>query len=135
MALEPDGRVVLAGIARPSGTTYPTDVALARFLASAPQVGSFTASPNPVLSGSSLTLTASNITDGNPNSTVTQVAFYYIDGSGTQQLLGYGTQTSPGVWTFTFTVNLAPGTYTLAAQATDSFGAIGDPFAIALTVQ
>jgi uncharacterized delta-60 repeat protein len=134
MALQQDGRLVLAGYARPSTNTYPTDVALVRFLASAPQVGSFTASPNPVLSGSSLTLTASNITDGNPNSTITQVAFYYIDGSGTQQLLGYGTQTSAGVWTFTFTVSLAPGSYTLFAQAEDNFGVFGDLAALSLQV-
>ena len=108
---------------------------MARFLPSAPQVGSFAASAYTVSSGSSVTLTASNISDGNPGATVTQVAFYYVDGSGNQQLLGYGTQTSPGVWTFSFTVSLAPGSYTLYAQATDSFGAVGDPVALTLTVQ
>jgi uncharacterized delta-60 repeat protein len=135
MALQPDGRVIVAGYVRPSGNTYPTDVALCRFLASAPQVGAFAASASTVTSGSSVTLTASNISDGNPGATVTQVAFYYVDSSGTQQLLGYGTQSSPGVWTFTFTISLAPGTYTLFAQATDSFGALGDPVALTLTVQ
>ncbi len=134
MALQPDGRVVLAGIARPSGTTYPTDVVLARFLASAPQIGSFTATPNPVTSGGSTTLTVSNMTDGNPNSTITQVAFYYFDASGTQQQLGTATQTSPGVWALTVTVSLAPGTYTLYAQAEDSYGVVGDPFPTALQV-
>jgi hypothetical protein len=36
---------------------------------------------------------------------------------GTETLLGlgYATQTSPGVWTFSLTVNLTPGTYTLFA--------------------
>jgi uncharacterized delta-60 repeat protein len=126
MALEPDGRLVLAG------TTG--EVALVRFLGSAPQVGSFTASPNPVTSGSSLTLTASNITDGNPNSTVTQVAFYYIDGTGTQQVLGYGTSDGHGNWTLTYTVGLPAGTYTLYAQATDNYGALGDPLALTLQV-
>jgi hypothetical protein len=43
---------------------------------SAPQVGSFAAIPNPQVAGGSVTLTASGITDGNPNSTVTRVAFY-----------------------------------------------------------
>jgi hypothetical protein len=62
-----------------------------------------------VTAGSSLTLTASNITDGNPGATVTQVAFYATYSGGNQYLLGYGTQTSPSVWTLTFTVNLAPG--------------------------
>jgi uncharacterized delta-60 repeat protein len=113
-----DGRMVVTGAVNNA-------LGAARCLASAPQVGSFTANTNPVLSGSSLTLTASNITDGNPNSTVTQVAFYVQD-NGANTLLGYGTQARPGVWTFTFTVNLAPGTYTLFAQAEDSFGVFGD---------
>jgi hypothetical protein len=48
--------------------------------------------------------------------------------------VGYGTQTSPGVWTYTFTVNLAPGSYTLFAQAEDSDGVFGDPVALSLQV-
>ena len=40
-----------------------------------PQIGSFTASPNPVTAGNSVTLTGSNITDANPSSTIKQVAF------------------------------------------------------------
>jgi uncharacterized delta-60 repeat protein len=132
-ALEPDGRLVVAGYANPTAN-FSNDVALVRILPSAPQIGSFLASLNPVTSGSSTTLTASNITDGNPNSTVTQVAFY-VQVNGTNTLLGYGTQTSPGVWSFTYTVNLAAGSYTLLAQAEDSYGALGDPFALTLTVQ
>jgi uncharacterized delta-60 repeat protein len=121
-----DGRMVVTGAVNNA-------LGAARYLASAPQIGSFTASSNPVMSGSSLTLTASNITDGNPNSTVTQVAFYaQVNGSNT--LLGYGTQTSPGVWTFTFTISLAPGNYTLFAQAEDNFGAFGDLAALSLQV-
>jgi uncharacterized delta-60 repeat protein len=124
-AIQANGDVVVVG------TVY----GVARFLPSDPEINTFTASANPVTGGSSLTLTASNISDGNPNSTITQVAFYYIDSSGIQQLLGYGTQTSPGAWTFTFTVNLTSGTYTLYAQAEDSNGVFGDPFALTLTVQ
>jgi uncharacterized delta-60 repeat protein len=124
-AIQANGDVVVVGI----------DYLVARFLPSAPEIGSFTANPNPVTSGSSTTLTASNISDANPGVTITQVAFYYLDSSGTKQVLGYGTQSSPGVWTLTFTVNLAPGSYTLFAQATDSNGILGDPFALALTVQ
>jgi hypothetical protein len=99
-----------------------------------PQIGSFTASPNPVTAGSSLTLTASSVTDANPAATVTQVAFYFVE---TNTLLGYGTQTSPGVWrlTFTFTLNLVPWTYTLWAAAGDSSGVFSGPVALALTVQ
>ena len=81
-----------------------------------------------------MTLTASNITDGNPGSTITQVAFYYFDSVGAKHVLGYGTQTSPGVWTFNFTVNLTSGTYTLYAQAEDSYGVFGDPLALTLQV-
>ena len=58
----------------------------------------------------STTLTASNITDPDLGSIITQVAFYVVV-NGTETLLGYGTQNSPGVWTFNFTVNLAAGTY------------------------
>jgi uncharacterized delta-60 repeat protein len=134
-ALQPDGRVLLAGNARPTSNTYPVDVALVRFLTSAPQIGSFNANPNPVPSGSTATLTAANITDANPGATVAQVAFYImIDGSGV--LLGEGTQNSDGSWSYAFdTTGYAAGTYTLAAQATDSFGALGNPVALTLTIQ
>src|SRR5262249_47910813 len=107
---------------------------IARYLPSEPQIGAVAASPNPVTTGSSLTLTASNITDEIPGATITQVAFY-VQINGTNTLLGYGAQTSPGIWTFTFTVSLAPGTYTLLAQAEDNYGVFGDLFAITLTVQ
>jgi uncharacterized delta-60 repeat protein len=134
-ALEPDGRIVVAGSAGSNS------FALARFLAAGPQIGSFTASPNPVMAGSSMTLTVSNITDLNPNSTVTQVAFYLDsngDGTleaGTDTFFGYGAQTSPGVWTLTVsTAGLTSGTYTLFTQALDSYGVFGDPFAITVTL-
>jgi len=108
--------------------------------ASNPQIGSFTANPNPVTSGNSTTLTVSNITDTNPSATITQVAIYKdSNGDGKldsgDTLIGYATQTSPGVWTLTYTVNLAPGTYTLFAQALDNYGLFSDPFALSLTVQ
>jgi uncharacterized delta-60 repeat protein len=121
IALQADGKIVLGGDG------------LARYLASAPEIGSFTASPNPVTSGSSVTLTASNISDGNPGASVTQVAFY-AQVNGVMTLLGYGTQSSPGVWSFNYTVNLASGTYTLFAQAEDNYGVFGDPVASTLQV-
>ena len=37
-------------------------------------------------------------------------------------LLGYGAQASPGIWTCAVTVSLSPGTYTVFAQAEDSYG-------------
>jgi len=139
MALEPDGRIVAAGNTITSAGAF--NIALARFLAAGPQIGAFTASPNSVTAGSTMTLTASSITDANPNSTITQVACY-IDSNndgilepGTDSLLGYATQTVPGVWTFTFSVNLSPGAYILFAQAEDSYSVLGDPVWLALTVQ
>ncbi|MFO0841569.1 MAG: hypothetical protein U0797_04090 [Gemmataceae bacterium] len=134
MVLQPDGRVLLAGYARPNGTTYPTDVAVARFLASAPQIGSFTAGPSPVVSGGTTTLTASNFTDANPGATVALVDFYIMVG-GSPLLLGRGTRNSDGSWSFVFdTTGYAPGTYTLYAQATDNYGALGNPVSLTLTL-
>jgi uncharacterized delta-60 repeat protein len=125
MTLEPDGRMVLVGIGTATGSNIPSWV-VTRFLAAGPQIGSFGASSNPVTAGASVTLTASTITDANPNSTITQVAFYYFDSGGIQQLLGYATQTSPGVWSLTVTANLSSGSHTLFAQAADSYGVFGD---------
>jgi uncharacterized delta-60 repeat protein len=131
MALQADGKIITVGHT-PSppvlGAEY--DFMVARFL-NQPLISSFTASPNPETAGSAVTLTASGVTG---SGTITQVAFYVQQGS-TNTLLGYGTQTGPGVWTFTFTVTLAPGTYTLSAVAEDSYGLFSDPFALALTVQ
>jgi uncharacterized delta-60 repeat protein len=131
IAIQPDGKVVVAGYAQVGSYNQ---FAVLRYLASAPQIGSFTASPNPVTSGSTTALIAANLTDGNPNSTITQVAFY-VQINGTNTLLGYGAQTSPGMWTFSYTVNLAPGSYTLFAQGEDSYGVFGDLMALTLTVQ
>jgi uncharacterized delta-60 repeat protein len=140
VAIQPDGEAVFAGQAQ-IGTL--TEVALFRLLASAPQIGSFMANPNPVTAGSSVTLTASGITDGNPGVRITQVAFYLDsnnDGTlepGSDTLLGYATQTSPGVWTLTNSsaFGLTAGTYKLFAQAKDSDGVFGDPVSLTLTVQ
>jgi len=124
MAMAPDGGVVLAGYAWPSGTTYTADIALARFPPSAPHIGSLTANPNPLSSGRNVLQSASSITDGNPKSTIKQVAFY-VTINWTNTFVGYGPQTSNGAWTLTFTVNLPPGSYTLFAQAEDSYGVFG----------
>src|SRR5262249_50718954 len=140
VAIDPDGRIVLAGTFYREGIGADS-FALARFVAYGPQIGSFTDSPNSVTAGSSLTLTASSITDANPNGTITQVAFYVDsnnDGAlepGADTLLGHAARTSPGVWTLTFTVNEPPGTYTLFAQAEDSYGVFGNPALLTLTIQ
>jgi hypothetical protein len=134
MALEPDGRIVVAGM-RIWAQTGNASPFVARFLDAGPQVGSFTASAaNPVAAGSSVTLTASNVVPLNPGTTVTQVEFYYVDASSTQQVLGYGTSDGLGDWSLTFTVSLPTGTYTLFAQAKDSDGVFSDPVALTLQV-
>jgi uncharacterized delta-60 repeat protein len=132
VALQSNGDIVAAG-----WTSGGVPMQVARFLPSEPEIGSFTSSASTVTSGSAATLTASNITDANPNATITKVTFYYIDSSGTQQVLGTVTQTSPGVWTLTSTTafGLGPGTYTVYAQAEDSYLVFGDPLALTLTVQ
>jgi uncharacterized delta-60 repeat protein len=126
VALEPDGRIVIAGM---------DNGLLARFLAAGPQIRSFTASPNPVTARDNLTLTTANVAALNPGSTVTQVAFYADsngDGvldAGDAQLTGTLTQ-SGSTWTLTTdTTGWAAGTYTLFAQAQDSYGAFSDPLA------
>jgi hypothetical protein len=135
MALEPDGRVIVAGYFHPSGNSNQADVTLCRFLPSAPQIGSFTASAYTVTAGSSVTLTASNITDENSGSSVAQVALYIMV-NGNRVQLGYGTHNSDGSWSYVFdTTGYAAGTYTLYAQATDNYGALGNPVALTLTIQ
>jgi hypothetical protein len=106
-----------------------------------PQIGSLTESASSVKAGSSVTFTASNLTDPNPGGSITQVAIY-VDTTGDKQLevgtdalLGYAILNSNGTWTFTFsTAGWAPGTYTLFAQAEDSLGVFSDPSALILTV-
>jgi uncharacterized delta-60 repeat protein len=131
VVVQPDGKIVAVG---DTIIGSKTDFFLARYGPSAAQIGSFTASPNPVTASSTVTLTASNLTLADPSSTIQQVAFY-VQVNGVSTLLGYGTQTSSGIWTFSYTVNLAPGSYTLIAQAEDRDGVFGDPNALAFTVQ
>lgn len=141
VGVQSDGKIIVLGNDNyPSNAPGGTNTVLARYLPAAPQVGSFTANPNPVSAGSSVTLTAADVRALNPGSTIVQVAFY-VDSNGdglldpaTDALLGYSTQSSPGVWTLTFTVNLAPGSYTLLAQAKDSYGVFSDPLALTLQV-
>jgi uncharacterized delta-60 repeat protein len=145
MALQADGRVVVVGQMNtdaPSATNpnpYLEYFALTRFTAASAspspvQIGSFVASSATATAGSPVTVTAGGITTTNAGATITQVAFYVIDSSGIEQLLGYGTANTGGTWTLTFTVNLASGSYTLMAMAVDSTGAVSDPFTLSLNV-
>ena len=136
VAIQPDGGIVLTGLGGPTGNEV---FDLVRFEGDSPTIGWFAASPNTVTSGAGVTLTASNIVDLTAGATITHVAFY-VDTNGDGKLdsgdtlLGYGTQTSTGVSTYTFTVTLTSGSYTLFGQAEDSYGVFGYPVAISLTV-
>jgi len=93
------------------------------YTVAAPQIGSFTASPDPLTNYSPWTLTAANVTDTNPGGYVTQVAFY-VQINGFTYFLGFGTQTSLGVWTFSSTDYwTSTGTYTFFVVAQDNYGA------------
>jgi uncharacterized delta-60 repeat protein len=122
VALQSNGDIVVAA--------NTADFLVARLLPSEPQIGTVAATQQSA--GSSVTLTASNITDGNPNSSVTQVAFFYFDSTGTKVSLGTGVPDGTGAWTLP--VQLPPATYTLYAQAEDSYGVFGDPFSLNLQV-
>jgi hypothetical protein len=137
MAVQPDGRVILGG------TFNGSDPLLARYLVSAPQVGSFTASPSPAPAGADVTLAAS-VVPGNPGAqgAVAQVAFYADsnnDGAldtATDLLLGYAVfDPSDGKWKLMLsTAGWVPGSYRLFGRATDGYGADGDPFELTLTL-
>jgi uncharacterized delta-60 repeat protein len=134
MAIQPDGKIVVAGSKySTSGSLQPG--LLARFQAPNTKITSFNVSPNPVVVGGSVTLSASGILNSNPTSTIAQVTFFYVNNSGTTVVLS-ATQTSPGVWSCTAPsgLGLTTGTYTLTAQARDSNGAVSDPLAISFTV-
>jgi PKD repeat protein len=109
-----------------------------------PAVGSLTVSPSTVTAGGSITLTVANVTDN--AGTVTLVSFYIsaLGGSTVHSpmdtLLGNGAQgTTPATnqtWTLTVsTTGLAPGAYTIFAQAGDSNSQLSLPVAVTLTVQ
>jgi len=126
------GNVAIATTPDYMGNIFPTDIYGPLFALRL--IGPFTASSNTVRAGSSLTLTASNISDRDLD-TITQVSFYYFDSTGAKQVLGTGTQTSTGAWTLTVKANLAPGIYSLYAQAQESDGLFGPAVALILTVQ
>jgi uncharacterized delta-60 repeat protein len=130
VAVEPDGKVVLAGKTGPVGgsAAYPC---LARFLPPNTKIGSFTATQ--ASAGSPVAFTAWTIMDSNPTATITQVAFYYLDSNNNPVLVNYGTQSS-GVWTLS--AALTTGSYKFFAVAQDSNGALSDPSpTVTLTVQ
>lgn len=109
----------------------------------APQIGALSASPNPVAAGSSLTLTATGVTDLSPGHTVSGVTFYR-DGNGDREFeklndvsLGSGTLNAPRSWQLTTsTSGLAAGTYTYFAVADEgSNGPFSNPALVTVRVQ
>jgi uncharacterized delta-60 repeat protein len=130
LVVQADGRIVQAGATNAtiqSGSN--SDFLLAGYLPSAPGVGSFTATQ--AAAGAPAVLTASGLTDGNPGATVVRVTFYYYDDTGAR-VVATATEATGSAWTVT--VGLPPGTYTLYAQATDSYGVSGDPISLSLSV-
>jgi len=143
LALDANGNIVLAGTAGCSGMLQEFAVLrmLPTGLAVGPEIGAFIGPASSVGVGNAVTLTVGNITDTNSGATITQVAFYVdSDNNGVldsaDTLLSYGTQTSPGEWTLSSAnaFGLSHGNYTVFAQAEDSGGVFGDPFAITLAV-
>jgi uncharacterized delta-60 repeat protein len=129
-ALQSDSKIVLAGITATSSSSTDYTLALARFLPPA----TFSANPNPVAAGSSVTLfVTSNIMS--PASTITGVTFAYVDNFNTTVVLS-AIQTSPGIWTYSAAsgLGLTKGVYTITARATDNNGVLSDPVSISFTV-
>jgi hypothetical protein len=120
-----------AAAAAPAVRQLASAVGLAPLASSLPNAGqpALPTAPPP----GPATLSASSISDEVPSATITQVAFY-VSMNGTNTLLGYGAQSSTGVWTLTFTVNRTPGAYTLLAVAEDSDGVLGDPAPLTLSL-
>jgi hypothetical protein len=114
------------------GNIFPADIY--GVFTALPFIGPLTASSNTVTAGSSLTLTARNISDRDLD-TITQVSCFYFDSTGANQVVGTVTQTSTGAWTLTVKANLAPGICSLYAQAQESDGLFGPAVALVLTVQ
>jgi uncharacterized delta-60 repeat protein len=88
-------------------------------------------------SAGNVTLTASNILNSNPTTTISQVNFYLQNPDLSLTLVGTGTNNN-GTWSLTFaesTFGLTAGNnYTFVAQAIDSNGLLSDPVTLVLTV-
>jgi hypothetical protein len=97
-------------------------------VSAAPTIAAVSDSPDPVTTGSSLTLTATGATDS--DGTVAKVSFYRESnatsglqaGTGGDTLIGTDATSSDGFKTTFATTGLAAATYTYYAQATDNAG-------------
>jgi hypothetical protein len=133
VALQANGAIVAAGTVYFTAYNqyYPNGVsssnfAVVRYLPSEPQIGAISSTSNP---DGSTTLAATSITDGNPRSTIQQVAFFFFDGHGNKVSLGYGSWDGMGAWKLTVT---PPAGTTLYAQAEDNCGVFGEPMSFDL---
>jgi hypothetical protein len=117
-------------------------------LAPAPAGSTSPYKPGPVPAGTSVLLTAGNVFAINNGDSIQRVAFYISSNNGapfsaaSDTLLGYGTGAmnlpngGSSNWTLTIpTTGLAPGTYTIFAQALDSNGLFSDPIATTVTIR
>jgi uncharacterized delta-60 repeat protein len=130
LAIQPDGKIDVAiNNQIPDGIIYGTEIGFMvdRLLPGEPEIGSLTTNASTVTAGTNVTAIASNITDANPNASIAQVAFTVEDSNGNIVAQGYATQTTAGTWSFSFSTKGWPaGTYTIIAQAEDSYGVLGD---------
>ena len=96
----------------------------------AAKVTTFSASPNPVASGATVTLSA---VVSDPDSTVSKVAFYLESngtsglqtGSGGDTLVGTATSSTSGTWSVNVSTTGLSGNVTFYAVATDTSGFVG----------
>ena len=130
VATNPQGTTPVAA----SGTDRIDNVIISGTALVLPSIGSFTVNPTSVTvnSGTTVTLTASNITDANAGSSIQSVKFYQGSTSGT--LLG--TVTTPdGSGNYTLsgvsTTGLTTGTTNYVAVVTDNFGNTNSPVSTA----
>ncbi len=108
--------------------------------AGTPTIGTFAASPTSVVSGTSTTLTASNVVESGGTGTISGVTFYR-ESNGTSGLqIGSDTTVGAGTvsgttWTISAsTAGLAAGSYTFYAVASDSNGKSSTVASTTLTV-
>ena len=124
-------------VAAPTGGTAYRGIAFAPYAAPMPAVTAVTVSPNSVLPGNNVTLTATVTETGG---TASSVSFYREAANGTENTavdtLVPGTATNnSGTWTLSnvSTSSLAPGNYTFYAVATDATNGTNSGFGSAPT--
>jgi hypothetical protein len=141
IAMNEAGNAVIGWTETSSSGLGLSDVYAKRYsLDATPTVGALTNNPDPVASGNSLTLSASNVTD---DGSVSSVSFYRESnnepglqfGPGGDALVGSTSTNNGGFWLINIsTTGLSAGTYTYYAQATDDAALTGAPAFTSSTV-